>query len=260
MTSAATQTKRPYSQFAPAYDQTIGWPAFLRTRRSFERLSRLYEISFRNAADLGCGTGLFANYLNRCWGVPVWAVDISPDMLRVAERNCSGADVRLLRQDIRRLRLPERVDLATSNFDALNHLTGKDDLRVAFRRVAENLRPGGHFYFDLITPCFPLGRRALYVRYVRAQTRQVTQVIRWNPARRIISTTVVVRSSGSPCPKLEFHNERVYSFEEVGRWLMDAGFIIRGVHDEETLRPASGCPQRIIVVAQKAGSSGKNLT
>lgn len=254
MAFPALQTKRPYSQLAPAYDQTLGWPTFLRTRRSFERLSRLYDIRFRNAADLGCGTGLFANYLSRCWDVPVWAVDISPDMLRVAELNCSGSGVRLLRQDIRCLRLPEPVDLATSNFDALNHLTGKDDLRVAFQRVAENLRPGGHFYFDLITPCFPLGKRAVYVRTVRAQTRQVTQLIRWNPTHRIISITVAVQSSDSPRAKLEFHRERVYSFEEVGRWLMGAGFVIRGVHDEQTLEPASGCPQRIIVVAQKSGT------
>lgn len=245
------QTKRPYSQLAPAYDQTIGWPTFLRTQRSFEKLAQLYDLRFRRAADLGCGTGLFANYLNQCWGVPVWAVDISPEMLRVAARNCSGSGVRLLRQDMRCLQLPEPVDLVTSNFDALNHLTGKGDLRLAFRRVAENLCPGGHFYFDLITPCFPLSKRAVFVRRVQARSRHVTQLIRWNPKLRIISTTIVVRSSGSSCPKLEFHNERAYSVKETGRWLMDAGFVIRGVHDEDTLQTASKCPQRIIVVAQK---------
>jgi SAM-dependent methyltransferase len=260
MASLTYQQERPYSQFAKAYDQTIGWPTFLRTRRSFERLSRLYDIRFRNAADLGCGTGLFANYLNQRWGVPVWAVDLSPEMLRVAERNCPGSSVRLLHQDIRRLRLPEPVDLATSNFDALNHLTGKDDLRLAFQRVAENLRPGGHFYFDLITPCFPLSKRAVYVRKIAAQHRQVTQLIRWNPTRRIISITVAVQSSDSPRAKLEFHRERAYSFGEVGRWLMDAGFVIRGVHDEQTLEPASGCPQRIIVVAQKIGTCSYKKT
>jgi hypothetical protein len=32
---------------------------------------------------------------------------------------------------------------------------------------------------------------------------------------------------------------------------MDAGFIIRGVHDAVTLRMATGCPQRIIVIARR---------
>ena len=247
-------TKRPYSEFAAAYDQTIGWPAFHRTRRNFEILADRYDLRFCNAADIGCGTGLFAKHLNQCWNAPVYAVDISPEMLRVAARNCSGSGVRLLRQDIRHLCLPEPVDLVTSNFDALNHLTGKDDLRVAFRRVAENLSPGGHFFFDLITPCFPLSGGSVWARRMRTRSRQVTQLIRWNPTRRLILTTLVAHSTDSPCPKLEFHNERVYPFEEVGRWLMDAGFIIRGVHDEQTLRSASGCPARIIIVAQLAGA------
>lgn len=251
MASWVQQTERPYSQLAVAYDQTIGWPTFVRTRRAFEILVQRYGIHFRTAADLGCGTGLFAKYLHQCWGVSVWAVDLSPDMLQVAARNCAGTSVQLLRQDIRCLRLPDPVDLATSNFDALNHLTGPGDLRASFQRVAENLRPGGYFYFDLITPCFPLGKRDVYVRRLNARQRQVTQLIRWHPTRQIISTTIVVRSSDAPCPKVERHHERAYAFEEVGRWLLDAGFVLRGVHDEETLRPASGCPARMIVVAQR---------
>src|SRR5262249_49430451 len=157
-------------------------------------LADRYRLRFRNAADIGCGTGLFAKYLNQCWDAPVYAEDISPEMLRVAARNCSGSGVRLLRQDMRHLCLPEPCDLVTSNFDALNHLTAEDDLRAAFRRVAENLRPGGHFYFDLITPCFPLSRRAVWARSMRTRSRQVTQLIRWSPTRRLISATLVAHS------------------------------------------------------------------
>src|SRR5262249_3066230 len=158
MTAQKLQVAHPYSRLAKAYDETIGLPAFHSTRRAFETLARRYGLRFRSAADVGCGTGLFARYLSDCWGAPAWAVDISPEMLRMAEGNCLGANVRLLRQDIRCLRLPEPVDLVTSNFDALNHLTEEGDLRVAFQRIAGNLRPGGHLYFDLVTPSYPLGR------------------------------------------------------------------------------------------------------
>jgi SAM-dependent methyltransferase len=241
---------------AKAYDDTIGWPAFHRARRAFELLARRYGLRFRSAADIGCGTGLFARYLGECWSSPVWAVDISPEMLRVAERNCRGANVRILRQDIRCLRLPEPVDLVTSNFDALNHLTGEGDLRVAFQRIAGNLRPGGHLYFDLVTPCQPLGGVMNYVRRMNTANRQVIQQFRWDRARRTISAFVIMRSMDASQPTVEIHRERVYSFAEVGRWLMDAGFVIRGVHDAETLLPASRCPARMIVVAQVAGSPG----
>src|SRR5262249_52635396 len=149
--------------------------------------------------------------------------------------------------------------LVTSNFDALNHLTGEGHLRVTFQRIAENLCPGGHLYFDLVTPCQPLGGGMTYSRRMNARSRQVIQRIRWDRARNMISVSVVMRSMDSPRPTLEIYRERAYSFAEVGKWLLDAGFAIRGVHDALTLKPANGCPARIIVVAQKVGSNGKNL-
>ena len=49
-------------------------------------------------------------------------------------------------------------------FDTLNHLNAPEDLRLAFYNVASNLRPGGHFYFDILTPCQPLRRDQIYLR------------------------------------------------------------------------------------------------
>ena len=103
----------PYSRIASVYDCTVGFPFFLRVRDAFERLVRRYGIRFGSAADIGGGTGLFVCYLNRFWGVPVFAVDRSGDMLRLARRNCHSESICLLQQDIRCLRLPSRVDLIT---------------------------------------------------------------------------------------------------------------------------------------------------
>lgn len=153
----------PYCRIASVYDCTVGFPFFLRVRDAFERLVRRYGIRFASAADIGCGTGLFACYLNRFWGVPVFAVDRSGDMLRLARRNCRRESVCFLQQDIRCLGLPSRVDLITANFDTLNHLTAPEDLRLAFQCVASNLQPAGHFYFDILTPCQPL-RGLAYLR------------------------------------------------------------------------------------------------
>ena len=237
----------PYSRLARAYDLALGIPNFLGTRRAFEYLVRHYGIRFGSAADIGCGTGLFACYLGQCWGVPVFGVDRSAEMLAVAARNCRSPNVCFLLQDIRCLRLPCPVDLITANFDTMNHLLTGPELKLAFRRISENLRPGGHFIFDLITPCQPLGRGQAYVRRLGA----ASQRIRWNPWQRILSISVVIRSPASTIPTLELHRERAYAPAEAGRWLMDAGFLIRGVHDAVTLRRAGSCPPRIVVVASK---------
>jgi len=249
--TATQRFARPYSRLAPLYDSALGISNFIATRSAFEALVRRYGIQFRWAADIGCGTGLFACYLKQCWGVLVFGVDRSPEMLVVAERNCARSNVCLLLQDIRCLRLPYPVDLITANFDTMNHLLTAPELRLAFRRIWENLRPGGHFIFDLITPCQPLRVGQTYIRRLGPASCPSVQRIRWNPRQRILSIYVIIRSPSSEVLSLEAHRERAYSPVEVGRWLMDAGFIIRGVHDAATLRVATGCPQRIIILAQK---------
>ena len=144
---------RPYTELAAMYDATLGVPFFVGARKAFEEIIKRYGINFRSAADIGCGTGLFARYLSRRWGVPTLAVDRSPAMLAIAMRNCTGCKVGLLQQDIRCLQLPQPVDLVTANFDTLNYLLNGLDLRQTFRRIYVNVRPGGYFIFDLITPC-----------------------------------------------------------------------------------------------------------
>jgi trans-aconitate methyltransferase len=70
---------------------------------------------------------------------------VSPAMLRVAASDCRDANVTLLRQDIRHLRLPQRVDLVTANFDTPNHLINDGKLPVLFQHVYDHLRPGRNF-------------------------------------------------------------------------------------------------------------------
>ena len=249
----SANTARPYGHLAPNYDATVGIPFFHRTRRAFEKLIRRYGITFRTAADIGCGTGLFARYLNRSWNVPVIGVDTSPDRLRIAARNCRGVRVCLLRHDIRTLRLPHPVDLITCNFDTLNHLVKDGDLTGTFRSVQTNLNAGGHFIFDMLLQCGPPGKVRRYgVRYQTAQ-RQVTQHMRWDPTSRQVSILVSIRSRSMPRRILEAYRERAYSPEEIGKALLEAGFVIRGIHDATTLTMASHCQPRIIVVATKKG-------
>jgi SAM-dependent methyltransferase len=251
MNTQAHEFVAPYSRLALDYDQSLGIPAFVRIRNAFESLVRRYDVRFRSAADAGCGTGLFACYLSRRWCVPVFAVDRSTEMLEVAARNCRGANVCFLKQDLRCLSLPFPVDLITANFDTLNHLTSGGDLRLVLKRISKNLRPGGSFFFDLVTPCQPLASKRTYVRRAGTVNRTVTQCIRWDPRRRVISMNVLLRSSRSPLVVVESHRERAYWPAEVARWLSKAGLVISGVHDAMTLEPAYGCPPRITVVARK---------
>jgi SAM-dependent methyltransferase len=243
----------PYSRLARVYDACLGVPSFLSTRRAFEKLVRRHGIAFGSAADLGCGTGLFACYLNARWRVPVFAVDRSAAMLREGRKNCPRCGVCFLQQDIRCLRLPRPVDLVTAHFDTLNHILRPAELRSVFERIFCSLRPGGHLLFDLVTDRLPWPRRAVFARRFPMRGGEVIQQVRWHAGRKMISIHVVQRWRGVPRPSVERHLERAYRVEDVGAWLRQAGFHLLAVLDTATLRPAHRRSARIAVVAGKPG-------
>lgn len=102
------------------------------------------------ACDLGCGTGTTALALARR-GIRMFAVDLSPGMCRLAREKAAraGLPVAVLCADMRRFKLPEKVDLVLSEGDALNHVARKSDLRAVAKAVARALNPGGFFFFDI---------------------------------------------------------------------------------------------------------------
>jgi len=240
---------RPYSQVAAVYDAALGVPWFRHARAAFERIVPRFGLAFRSAADVGCGTGLFASYLARRWRVPVFAVDRSPEMLLAAQRRCGCEPVRLLLQDARCLRLPHPVDLITAHYDMINHVTRPCDVREVFARVGQNLSPGGHFLFDVVTPRQPLSPARPFVRHLRRARPRVLQVVRWNPLLRLLRIDVVHWWKRGP--SMERHWERAYSPLELVEWLRRAGFRIRAVLDALTLRIAGHEAPRVYVLAQK---------
>jgi SAM-dependent methyltransferase len=148
----------PYSLLGRYYDQlTRESPGMNRHARK-KILGRILP-RVRIVCDLGCGTGTTAAQLAR-GGRTVYAVDASPTQCRQARKKCreAGVTVRVLCQDMRRLRLPEPIDLVLCEFNPLNHLARKGDLAIVFRKVAQALRPGGWFHFDL-------NMRPTYLKY-----------------------------------------------------------------------------------------------
>ncbi len=239
----------PYTLAAETYNDSLGLTFFRTQRIAFEKIACDFGLRFNSAVDLGCGTGLFACHLARRWGARVFGVDRSLPMLRVACRKCRDPRVRFFRQDIREFRIPHRVELATCNFDTLNHLTGYGDLPRVFRHTCDALVPGGYFFFDVVTPVLP--RRFQFRRRFRIPRGDILQTVCWHPAHRLLNITVLHRESGRR-PVIEQHCERVYDPSVLGRWLNEAGLIVRGVFDAVTLRMPLNCPNRVIVLAEKS--------
>ena len=104
--------------------------------------------------DLACGTGSLSVELARR-GYTVIGADRSEDMLTQAydkAADCPGIRPFFICQAMEELELPEPVDWTVSCLDAVNYLTEAGAVQETFRRVYENLNPGGVFTFDVNTP------------------------------------------------------------------------------------------------------------
>lgn len=140
---------QPYRLLAQYYDELFEpyrSPLDAARRRLLGRILPRVEI----ACDLACGTGTTALDLART-GIKMYALDLSPLMCRLARQKAKRArlPLRVFRADMRSFQLPEAVDLVTCEYDALNHVPRRSDLRQVASAVERALRPGGYFYFDV---------------------------------------------------------------------------------------------------------------
>ena len=147
------ERRDPYKDLADIYDEMAADPGIQKSYRYWRKLLRQSiserKLKVRTLVDLMCGTGNSTIPWIRRAGWSVVGVDGSAAMLRQARKK-SGR-VRWYCQDIRKLRLDERAEVATCHFDALNHIMSPEELQQVFNRVAAILNPGGLFLFDIST-------------------------------------------------------------------------------------------------------------
>ena len=139
-----------YSAFAEIYDALMddvdytGWADY------YLSLVRRAEVVPAQLCDCACGTGAlsvpFASH-----GIRVTGVDLSGEMLRMAQRRArqAGVQVMFVQQDMRMLRLPRPVDAMVCGCDGVNYLLDDDALRAFFKSAHAAIRPGGALAFDV---------------------------------------------------------------------------------------------------------------
>jgi len=139
-----------YANFAYVYDRLMQDIPYHQWVDYIFCLFERYYVKPERVLDLGCGTGNVSLPLAQR-GLEVVAVDLSPDMLAVADQKAysQGLSVTFVRQDMRQLDLPGKFDVILSMCDSLNYLTEASELALVFRRAADLLNPGGLFIFDL---------------------------------------------------------------------------------------------------------------
>jgi 2-polyprenyl-3-methyl-5-hydroxy-6-metoxy-1,4-benzoquinol methylase len=128
---------------------SYGMPEFY--NRTIQRTQRLALSSHLEVApgmrvlDVGCGVGRWSR-LCALRGAEVSGIDLSPSMVRIAQRRAVAEGVadrcRFIVQDLAELELPNRFDLILG-VTVLQHILEPARLRAAVQRMARHLQPRG---------------------------------------------------------------------------------------------------------------------
>ena len=140
---------------ANSYSALGRWFEYLNEDCGYEQWSQ-YLINLLKSSgagvrglDIGCGNGYFTRALTRA-GYSVTGIDISPEMLDTAQALAlkEGIRAEFLLGDITKLKVTQKQDFCIAINDCINYVP-KAKLKAAISRVANALKKGGVFIFDI---------------------------------------------------------------------------------------------------------------
>jgi SAM-dependent methyltransferase len=217
--------------------------------------------------ELGVGTGRVAIALARA-GIEVVGVDAMPSMLAEAQARLArqpaavSARVKLVRGDLRRVRLRRRFPLVIAPFNTFMHLYGRDQLERAFATCRAHLAPRGRLVLDVLMPDL----RALLQDPERLYTcpplrhprdgglYRMLEASHYDPIAQVRSVTMLLGHSELPEQRLAIPlTQRQLFPAELAALLHYNGFAIEqryGDFDESPLGP--GSETQIVVARARA--------
>jgi ubiquinone/menaquinone biosynthesis C-methylase UbiE len=102
------------------------------------------DLAGRSVVDLACGEGIYARKLMQAGAGCVVGVDISPEMIALAEHAeaVEPVGVRYVVADVAKVELDKQFDIALCSY-LFNYARSRAELRALIESVHRLLRPGG---------------------------------------------------------------------------------------------------------------------
>jgi hypothetical protein len=131
----------------------------------------------------------------------------------------------------------------------LNYLVTTRRLLQAFCRFHDNVKPGGHVIFDMITDQPPPHGARPHIERTAIGNCRIERENLWHADRSVQTALVSIARRGRV--HRELHVQRGYPVTAVKSLVVHARLRIRGVHDFETLRAATAWTHRCVFVATR---------
>ncbi|HSF29050.1 MAG TPA: class I SAM-dependent methyltransferase [Candidatus Tectomicrobia bacterium] len=153
-----TQHAAQYDHIGSRYDE-YARTATLKRAESYTFLQMVGDLTGKRVMDLACGFGFYTRLLKQHGAATVLGVDISPEMIRLANKQEQAEPLGITYQvgDAVQLSRLGRFDLVTAVY-LLNYAAHKDQLLGMFRSAYDNLVEGGRFVAYTVNPEFTLSK------------------------------------------------------------------------------------------------------
>ncbi len=246
-------SREPYTGFAKIYDEIMSDVPYDQWLDYIRSIWSVHSFSPDSVLDLACGTGNMSLLFARC-GYMVTGIDRSQQMLDVARQK--ARDERLyipfVNDDIKDFGTGHQFDAAVCLFDSLNYLLEACDIQSCFKSVFNALNPGGYFVFDVNTP-FRLSTITRDTSVFQGPWYFVVWRDSWDEKHRWwqVNLTGFLKHNDTWRRFDEVHRERAFPIETLAGWLEEEGFVVKGIYESNTLKPASVATLRAYFAAWK---------
>ncbi|MCR5273156.1 MAG: class I SAM-dependent methyltransferase [Lachnospiraceae bacterium] len=139
-----------YTGFAEVYDLFMDNVPYEKWCENIVDILKSNGIEDGLVLELGCGTGKMTRLLSEA-GYDMIGVDISEEMLAIAQEQNTDGKILYLNQDMREFELYGTVRAVVCVCDSINYILEDSDMEAVFKLVNNYLDPGGLFVFDINT-------------------------------------------------------------------------------------------------------------
>lgn len=240
-----------YGKFAKIYDKLIiddiDYASYGNT---ILKLCKDNKVNLNDYLDLACGTGNLTKEISEYFSC-TYAVDLSEDMLSMAESKLDAFNINFICQDISKLNLNKKFDLITCSLDSVNYITNLRSLNSFFKGVYNHLKHEGIFVFD-INSSYKLSKILGNNIFIHDDEEVFyTWENSYDKPRLEMYLSFFIKEGSTYTRFNEFHEERAYEEDEIDSIIFKHGFKSIKKYDDYSLKKPKEKTERITYLVKK---------
>lgn len=248
-----TKKVPPYTKLAFIYDFLMRYVDYDDWASYLVRLFNKADCDVTSVFDISSGTGSLILHLAEL-GYQVSGQDYSYDMVRIAKKKFLHGNMpaTLWTGSMAEQVSKQKYDAVISTYDSINYCHPIAKCEKVFEHVANIVKPGGVFVFDISTVH---NSKKYFRRYYDRDGTNKFDYIRQSyylPDKRkqINEFYITWKSQRNICYK-EYHEQKIYRIAELKEIVPKQFFEIIGVYDGFSLRPGTEKSDRVHFLLKK---------